>query len=132
MEELYLTRPGKAHIEALQSYKDDFLAAGNSMDGCGPLRRFDDLNDYLKYTYDCEKKETCPEGMMPASQFLCIRRTDQKLIGMIQVRLELNDYLRNYGGHIGYSVCPSERRKGYASWMLHNIMPYCRDQALRK
>ena len=54
MGELYFARPGKEHIEALQSYKEDFLAAENSMDGCGPLRRFENLNDYLKYS-ECVK-----------------------------------------------------------------------------
>lgn len=46
---------------------------------------------------------------------------------MIQVRRELNDYLRNYAGHIGYSVRPDERKKGVATWMLQNALPYCRD-----
>ena len=37
---------------------------------------------------------------------------------MIQLRHCFNDYLERYGGHIGYSVRPDERRKGYAAWML--------------
>ena len=41
-----------------------------------------------------------------------------------------NDFLRTYGGHIGYSVRPSERRKGYASWMLKNVQPYCKSLGL--
>ena len=41
-----------------------------------------------------------------------------------------NDFLRTFGGHIGYSVRPSERRKGYASWMLKNVQPYCKSLGL--
>ena len=43
-----------------------------------------------------------------------------------------NDFLRTLGGHIGYSVRPSERRKGYASWMLKNVQPYCKSLAFPK
>lgn len=41
-----------------------------------------------------------------------------------------NDFLRTLGGHIGYSVRPSERKKGYASWMLKNVQPYCKSLGL--
>ena len=41
-----------------------------------------------------------------------------------------NDFLRTFGGHIGYSVRRSERRKGYASWMLKNVQPYCKSLGL--
>lgn len=40
--------------------------------------------------------------------------------------------LQKYAGHIGYSVRPSERRKGYATWMLGNIKPFCRSIGLDK
>ena len=51
---------------------------------------------------------------------------------MIQVRHSLNDYLLSYGGHIGYSVRASERRKGYESIMLKNALAYCQSIGLGK
>ena len=56
----------------------------------------------------------------------------QDNFGMIQVRRELNDYLRNYAGHIGYSVRPDERQQGIATWMLHNVLTYCREIGLKR
>lgn len=41
---------------------------------------------------------------------------------MIHFRHELNEYLFHFGGHIGYSVAPSERKKGYASRMLKEML----------
>ena len=67
---------------------------------------------------------------MQATQFLCIRKPDNRVVGMIQVRHRFNAFLKEYGGHIGYSVRPSERRKGYASWMLKAVKPFCREIGL--
>ena len=97
-DELMLVEPSEEYFAELAAYRNDFLENSDSMDGCGPLRRFDDMKAYL--------------------------------VGMIQVRHYLNDFLRTLGGHIGYSVRPSERRKGYASWMLKNVQPYCKSLGL--
>ena len=76
--------------------------------------------------------ETLPKGTVIATQFFYIRKSDNRLVGMIQVRHYLNDYLSKYAGHIGYSIRPSERRKGYATAMLNAVLPYCRKIGLHK
>lgn len=48
------------------------------------------------------------------------------------MRHRFNAFLAAYGGHIGYSVRPSERRKGYAARMLRDTLPFCRQIGLEK
>lgn len=131
-QELILVNPSEEYLKELLDYRNEFLANGNSMDGCGPLRKFTDMKEYLNETNKYLNSNTLPEGMVIATQFLCIRKSDNKLVGMIQVRHYFNEYLEKYAGHIGYSVRPSERRKGYATWMLINIKPFCRSIGLDK
>ena len=82
--------------------------------------------DWLKRIDKYEKKENLPEGRVPASVFFSVRKRDNKLVGIIDIRHELNDYLYNYGGHIGYTILPSERRKGYAYKQLMLGLKVCK------
>ena len=51
-----------------------------------------------------------------------MREEDDKIIGMINIRLALNDFLKKEGGHIGYCIRPTERRKHYATYMLNSAL----------
>ncbi len=101
------------------------------MDGCGSLKKFERSEDWLDEIKRCKQRETVPLNRVPSTQFICVRESDNKMVGAIQVRHELNDYLRDFAGHIGYSVRPSERRKGYAVWMLQNVLPYCKSLGIK-
>lgn len=130
MEELLLIFPNGDYIEEIASYRKEMLDNNSSMDGCGILRHTDDPLDWIKHSIRSTNKDTLAEGLVLATQFICVRKSDRKIVGMIQVRHYFNDYLKEYGGNIGYSVRPSERNKGYAKWMLHSVLPFCKELGL--
>ena len=132
MEEFILIRPTSEYATQIVEYRQEFLDAGDSMDGCGPLRRIEYPEEYIKTCAEYEDKQTVPSNLVPATQLFLIRKNDNKLVGMLQVRHCFNDYLEKYAGHIGYSVRPSERRKGYAKEMLKMALPFCRELGLDK
>ena len=48
MEDFILIRPTSEYASQLAEYRQEFLNAGGSMDGCGPLRRFEDSKEYIQ------------------------------------------------------------------------------------
>lgn len=132
METWRLVRPTEVQLEKVRAYRQAFLDAGDSLDGTGPLRRCEDPKEWLRQVRLMEDPATVPEGRVLATQYLCVREEDGTVLGMLQLRHYLNEYLEKYAGHIGYSVRPDERRKGVAKWMLREALPICRELGLER
>lgn len=131
-EELLFYTPTEEDASEYIAYRQAMLDAGSSMDGTGGMRRIPDPLEWLADSARYANPAVVPEGKVPSTQFVCRRVSDGRIIGMLQVRHSLNDFLLHFGGNIGYSVRPDERRKGYASWMLAQGLAYCRSLGLEK
>lgn len=130
MEGVKLCRLMEMKLDEVASFRAEMLEAGSTMDGTGSLRRDEDPAVWREHRLAYESPETLPEGKVLSTQYALVQQSDGRILGMIQIRHELNEYLAQYGGHIGYSVRPSERRKGYAKRMLHEILKECRAMGL--
>ena len=131
-EEYFLTEPSKEYVEEILSYRREFEESDSSMDGTGELKKLSDPYEWIRLSKEGKNKETVIEGLVIATQFMYVRKKDNRIVGMIQLRHELNDHLREFGGHIGYSVRPSERRKGIAKRMLKNCLNFARELGLKE
>lgn len=118
-EELKLIKPSRTWENEIKTYRAAFTNTDNGIAGTSFLVDFSDISAWLNQLALYENQDTLPKkDFVPSFQYLFIRPSDRHVLGMLNLRTALNDYLFNYAGHVGYSIAPSERQKGYGSLML--------------
>lgn len=119
-DELELIFPSKEYKEQVEQFKEEFINNNeNDIPGGGGLEREETFEDWMqKINDDLSEEKSKERGRVPSVLYLAFRKQDKKLIGIIQIRYELNEYLFKCGGHIGDSIRPSERNKGYSTKMI--------------
>lgn len=131
MERIDLRVPTAEDEAAALAYLKEHRDQGEEeLNGTGGLTYLPDYAAFLQKIQDDLDYDHIRPGRVPASTFFGVRESDQKIVGMINIRHRLNDALLARGGHIGYGVRPSERQKGYASQMLMRALDFCRSLGL--
>lgn len=129
-EELILREPTKADLSQIFLYREEFLESGDSMDGTSNLSKYNDMEEWFQFISLSSQKETCRADWVPDTQYIFVRKTDNRIVGMLDIRDELNEECRKYYGHIGYSIRKSERRKGYATLQLKAALEICKQKKM--
>ena len=131
MEKFYLERPSlERKDEALEYIKEILNVNKSDTDGTNKLKHYLDNYDGWLEKIENDEKIIPSEESVPSKTFFLIRENDNKIIGMIHIRLTLNKMLADIGGHIGYSIRPTERRKGYNKINLYLGLIECQKNGL--
>ena len=126
MERFYLEEPSLERKDEIIEYLDEFVKYNSNINGTGSLDKI-----YDGYTFE-EALERCLNmknewyaksiNRVPGKTFLLIRKDDNKIVGTINIRWNLSEKMLKFGGHIGYGIRPTERRKGYNKIQLYLVL----------
>ena len=123
MEKFYLEIPSIERKEEALEYLQEFVKYKSEINGTGGLDKYlkgMSYEEWLNRVINMMDKESAEKlGFVAATTYFTIRESDNRIIGMCNFRHYLNDTFRKVGGHIGYSIRPTERKKGYAKIQLY-------------
>ena len=126
-----LRRPTLADKEAILNMMEEFEKSQSAHDGgFWDIENFV-YEEWLEENLQAEAGLNIPENWVPAIQLVSFDVAGQAL-GFLNLRLRLNDYLLEKGGHIGYSIRPSERGKGYAKESLRQGLQIAKEKNIHR
>lgn len=132
MDKIILVKPDLSYADEIIKYKEESLAESPIINGSAGLDRFSSIEVWLEELKKRSCENTVPKGLVPSSTYLAVREKDNYIVGMIDIRHYLNEYLTQVGGNIGYGVRKTERNKGYAKQMLKLALEKCKDLKIKK
>ena len=123
MEKYFLEKPTIERKKEAIEYVEEHIKINSRLNGSNSLDLFLKESTYEKWLEKNEETENKDYaklvGLVPSATYFTIRKSDNKIVGMVNIRYNLNEYLRKIAGHIGYSIRPSERGKGLAKIQLY-------------
>jgi predicted acetyltransferase len=113
----YLEEANINRKDEVIDYLNEHIEYNSDINGSGALDKI--LDGWtIEECFDRIEKLKDPEyaksiDRCPGNTYFLIREEDNRLVGMINIRYNLNEAMLRFGGHIGYGIRPTERRKGY-------------------
>ncbi|MFG6331038.1 MAG: GNAT family N-acetyltransferase [Lachnospiraceae bacterium] len=126
-----LVRPTEAWEEQAAAFKQEFFDHGEAVINGSEL--LDQTNDYRAWCRSIDantKEETVHPDWVITDTFFAVD-DQRRIVGIIDLRHTLNDFLKDLG-NCGYSVRPSERRKGFATEMLRQLLDVARKAGMKE
>ena len=132
MDKIILVKPDLSYADEIIKYKEESLAESPIINGSAGLDRFSSIEIWFEELKKRSSEDTVPKGLVPSSTYLGVREKDNYIVGMIDIRHYLNEYLTQVGGNIGYGVRKTERNKGYAKQMLKLALEKCKELKIKR
>ena len=132
MGTIRLVQPSMDYDGEIMALRAELLAAQDADDfaGCSGLDDYDTTHAWLAHLAEMKKGMT---PSVPSDSYIAVREGDNRVVGVIDLRHHIDHpILGTWGGHIGYSVHPDERRKGYATRMLQLDLENARRLGLQR
>lgn len=117
IEKFYLENPSMERKNDVIEYMNEHVKYNSAINGTGSFdhvlegETYEECMDRYYKIQDNEYAKSIDR--CPGKTYFLIRKNDNKLIGMINIRHHLSPKMLVHGGHIGYGIRPTERRKGY-------------------
>ena len=126
MEKFYFEIPSIERKDEIIEYLNEFVEYASDLNGVGALDKIYDGYTFEETLNRCLKMKDQEYAKSvdrcPSKTFLLIRENDNRIVGSVNLRWNLTEAVLKFGGHIGYGIRPTERRKGYNKINLYMVL----------
>jgi len=124
-----LVRPSMEYAAEIMAYRSESLKLAPHINGAFELGGYEDPAAWISHCETRADPMTVPEGDIVSDEWLLV--DDSRILGMVNIRHHIDDpFFAEYAGHIGYSIRPCVRGRGYAKIQLGLALDKCRDLGL--
>jgi len=117
--------------ESHESFLEEFQRRDERVHPWIVAEPFDKFSTYIEMLRNASRGIGLPSNFVAHSTYWLVD-ADNEIVAVSNLRHELNDWLLDYGGHIGYGVRPSARRQGHATEALRQTLQKAKQKDIER